>query len=111
MAWEELEDDLAVAIAKGRGGEAAGKMARLVLERDRPRNDLVGVTADAEAAIYYGATKMNLRRVPFDVDGFDGMNGSTVESFEQVHPNLDEWVREHADVFGWVHPRFRWVLQ
>lgn len=105
-----VAEELAVAIATRRGGAGAGEMARRLLARDAGGYLLVGLTADAERAVFYEPAMYGLTRVPFDADGPDGGRVGEVERLDR-RGAVEGYVREHADAFGWVHPRFRWVLE
>lgn len=106
---EEIQPELAAAIARARGRDGAGKMARELLERDSRTGLLVGLTDDAEEAVYYDTLTWSLRAVGFDVNGVDGLGARTLGK-RRHRRHAERFVRERADEFAWVHPRFRWVL-
>lgn len=106
---EGLEEDLAKAIAKVRGGEAAGRMARALLERDRGGHLLIGLAEGGEHALYYDSVRFSIQLVPFSPDGVDGIG--TREVTRAPHRRDVEALVQEADLaLAWVHPRFRWLV-
>lgn len=71
---------------------------------------LVGLHPDGERAVFYERIRAQMTTVPFDRDGVDGTASNAVERLK-VHIDLERFIQEHADLFGWVHPRFRRVTE
>lgn len=107
---DRVEEEIAVAIARARGGKGAGKMARELLARDSGPGLLVGLAAGAEQAVYYDSVTWSVTFVGFDESGVDGhVEAQAVERCRH-RQYAERFVRDRADEFEWVHPRFRWVL-
>lgn len=106
----ELVDDLAVAIARERGGQDAGAMARAILAHESSVRMLVGLTEGAGEAAYYGPLMWGVQRLAFDADGVHERAGSQVTKCGD-RDDLERWVREQGAALAWLHPRFRWVRQ
>lgn len=107
---QSILEELTITIAKRRGGEGAGRMARELLIRESYSYALVGLRADGERAVFYERTRGQLTTVPIDGDGVDGLGAMGVGERLKVHTDLEVFIQDHTDLFGWVHPRFRWVF-
>lgn len=105
---QELVDDLAIGIARERGGQDAGRMARALLARESSVQMLVGLTEGAKEAAYYGPLMWGVQRLAFDADGVSERAGAQVTKCRH-RDDIERWVREQGAALAWVHPRFRWV--
>ncbi len=106
---DEIESELSAVIARNRGDDGATTMARALLERDSQTGLLVGLVDGAEEAVYYDTLTWSVRTVGFDVNGVDGL-GAKLLGKRRHRRGAERFVRERAEDFAWVHPRFRWVL-
>jgi len=62
--YEELVDDLSIAIAQTRGGQGAGELAEEILRKDHRLFLLVGLTDDGDSVVYYDSGLWDILEVP-----------------------------------------------
>lgn len=107
---QQLFQELAQALTKARGsGKQVGEFTYHLLAADTAASRLLGVRADGEAAYRMDVTRRQVMRVPVA----EPRAGRKVRREEYVRqPYKDEeWIREKdPEVWAWVHPRYRWLV-
>ena len=104
-----IEEDLAIALTKIRGGKRAGEIAREHLQRDCHVLELVGIPPEKERVAYYEGAVWTLRYVPIEADGQNILAPSTAE-FIGDRTAFEAFVTENAEDWTWIHPRYRWLI-
>lgn len=108
---EPLQDELAEAIAKARGGKGTGAMAYELPKRDKRSHQLIGVVEQGQRVVFYDPSRWSVVATPFDKSGVDGNKRFQWEKIKE-RVTVERFVREKGeDCWTWVHPRYRWVFE
>lgn len=104
-----IEEDLAIALTKLRGGERAGEIAREHLQRDCHVLELVGIPPEDERVAYYEGAVWTLRYVPIEATGGNILAPATAERIGDRNA-IEAFLAENGEVWPWIHPRYRWLI-
>lgn len=107
---ETLVDELAVALARTRGGTAAGRIARDILDRDTRLQHVIGLSSAGDAVLYYQHSLRAVIEFPLTDTGLDeGLSTCELEQLGNAD-RIESWIaRCDPDMFSWLHPRYRWI--
>jgi len=98
----DVFESLYVVIAQHRNAVHADDMARALLRVDSTTRELVGLTDDANEAIYWSRPADAIVAARFDKHGVTEQS----ETLCQPVSDASDWVAVHGDELGLVHPRY-----
>ena len=88
--------------------KAVYRMADRLLERDKFNREFIGIEASGDRAIFYDRLMRSIKALPFEEDGFNGWDIRRIQGVEKgTEP--DDFVQRKDD-WGWLHPRYGWLV-
>ena len=101
--YADVFESLFGAIARHRDAAHADEMAAALLRTESATRDLVGLTDDAQRAVYWSLPADAIVATRFDRHGVAGR----YETLHQPISDATDWLSVHGDRLAWVHLRYR----